>query len=836
MKKILLMVLTMFVLFQVGGTVLADDRTGVGLFTQHKSKMGVTCGESTQEPPGTSDTELEESAKSEINHSANDENKSLSLTEKGTNNIIGGIVKPVENFMANNPCSDSGVPSDANGDAIIDKNAPTENNENKNQGGGFFDYFFVMDDPVVITDVKFLMQFIGLTQSLAFILGAFIIIFYAIMVGLGYERLDPMAFLLRLMAAYTAVYFLPFLMQDILNLANMLTDALAKVKMNSEGEIGSGTTLGVSSVAYLIGMIMKLILVGLGLAMIPVVGSFMFFTTIVIAYNLLKPMLTLMLWWYFRLLTIVVLAIFGPIMVILMALPQTASMAGKWVKNFVVEVLTQPLVMLGFYGVTQLMMNMGQFVGQGTLGFFGWVIVTYAAVMFLSEIPNFVKNDLLGGGVNMRAHEEAARGLSAIASTAFAGATMAAGNTLKGAVEDRNTKKDEKIGDMSSQFQSGLNERKNNINENEMFHNLKQQDGFNQSMSLDEQSEKFANNVGQIKDGFGQGSREEGVEALSESLKEQGLVEKGQGQDMRARIMAEDMIANAESDMGIGWDAANQVNDLIENGDLNNENLTETLKTDQSARSGETDDKVLKNHAASLKNDLGMNGVVGNQSIREMRNEKLNNERDKTKNTMNAMGMGQMIKNGESVLPNKQSGDFAKNKHTKSGTTNSNDLFTKANTNQENRQRNQQELDTINRGRHDLTSPERKIINGPEISGMSFSQDVQFDEGAIRDTISFENDDHDLTNDIHYEGVVENDDGSYSMIFDTSDLVDNGDFDESSEASPLESLKAHLLDTTIESTNDTSYNVDNVSFSDKGVVSVDLNEVFIDPSAETRNK
>ena len=91
-------------------------------------------------------------------------------------------------------------------------------------------------------------------------------------------------------------------------------------------------------------------------------------------------------------------AIVGPIMVMMMALPQTSEKASKWAKDFIGETFSQVFMVLAMAMVAFIVGNMAEFQILTNLGWLGSIIVMYACVMFLSEVPK-MSVTLLGGGI-----------------------------------------------------------------------------------------------------------------------------------------------------------------------------------------------------------------------------------------------------------------------------------------------------------------------------------------------------------------------------------------------------------------------------------------------------
>lgn len=275
------------------------------------------------------------------------------------------------------------------GTAAADLMSPQCDPEGFNAG----DEFIKVMTPVNITNNLIVMKTIDLTQKIAFLGAIILIVVFAIMYTTGTQvKTNPLQFGIRLFFAMLGVYYLPELMQDVLNLNNVLVNGISSIKWNFVGEtFASSLSHSSTVIMFYIGVMaiaMKFFLYGGGI----LVGIVM----LIILYFVIKPVIQIILWWYTRMLMLFFLAIVGPFMVMMLALPQTARMATKWITGFVGTVFEQTFMAIGFFFFSHMVVNIGTFNEMVGIGIIGDIFVVIAMMHFLAGIPRLTR-DLIGG-------------------------------------------------------------------------------------------------------------------------------------------------------------------------------------------------------------------------------------------------------------------------------------------------------------------------------------------------------------------------------------------------------------------------------------------------------
>lgn len=250
--------------------------------------------------------------------------------------------------------------------------------------------FLNISRPLNITDNQYVIKLVNITQQIAFTMTIVIIAFYSFMYTTGYQNMDPVKFGIRLFLCLIAVDYLPWLMQDILNLNNVIVYHVSTLQFTFSNSVQGNTTdilMGSFSALFTNlssgNMVSTLLLVIL---------------IIIMAILALAPMLKIIMWWYVRLLNLFLAAIVGPILMMLAALPQTADTAKKWVTKFIGSTFEQVFMALALVLVAIIIGNIGDFGKTIGVGWFGKVVLVYSAIYFLSDVPSFADKFLGGFG------------------------------------------------------------------------------------------------------------------------------------------------------------------------------------------------------------------------------------------------------------------------------------------------------------------------------------------------------------------------------------------------------------------------------------------------------
>lgn len=258
----------------------------------------------------------------------------------------------------------------------------------------FFSEIVKITTPLNLTNNLIIMQLIGITQVMALSMSVIIIGAFAIMYMTNYENLDPMKFVMRLVFSMVAVYFLPYLIQDILNLNNIMVYYISNT--NITGNAGPAMGVMILMVSYKIITAMIAAAATTGGTMLIVICVAIVTISVYIVFQILK----LILWWYTRMFSIFLLAVLGPFFVMCMALPQTADIAESWMKKLITEIFSQLIFTLAFVFFISVFANMALMQESMSIGLAGYIFMFYAGLAFFIELPAFAKEILaMGGGV-----------------------------------------------------------------------------------------------------------------------------------------------------------------------------------------------------------------------------------------------------------------------------------------------------------------------------------------------------------------------------------------------------------------------------------------------------
>jgi len=271
-----------------------------------------------------------------------------------------------------------------------------------------------------ITDNPYIMSLVHITQQIAFTFTIVIIAFFALMFTTGYQNMDPVKFAIRLFFCILVVNYLPWLMQDVLNLNNVLVYNLSNLQFKFDKIDGNTSEILMGTFTALFHSLFTGESIGKSLLLL--------ILAFIMAIIALVPMLRIITWWYLRLLRIFLGAIVGPFMVMLGALPNTMDKTQKWMQSFINEVFSQLFMALALLMVSVIIGNIGDFGETIGVSWFGRAMLVYASIFFLAEVPSFSKG-LIGAGFNGGDEKGIAknfRGHVKKSSSAVAGTTIGA--------------------------------------------------------------------------------------------------------------------------------------------------------------------------------------------------------------------------------------------------------------------------------------------------------------------------------------------------------------------------------------------------------------------------
>ncbi|PGP18679.1 hypothetical protein COA01_23335 [Bacillus cereus] len=264
-----------------------------------------------------------------------------------------------------------------------------------------------LEEPVNITHSSVIMSLVYKFQIVALGIGVLLVAIFGMYYAMGNETTDPVRFLIRGFFTLWFVYYLPYFAQDILNINNMLTYWILTDSVPSSG-VANAASVGLSGALITLVGSTNIIISAWGTAMafgsigagLMFIGLLIF---IVVIGFLVKQLVTMLFWWYSRLIMIIFLVMLGPLFMIMMILPKTASYGQKWIRFFVGEVFTQTSIAIGLYFASYILGNLGTLHAEVKMGLFGDTILLYGIYLLLARIPQISKNQIGGadiGGLN----------------------------------------------------------------------------------------------------------------------------------------------------------------------------------------------------------------------------------------------------------------------------------------------------------------------------------------------------------------------------------------------------------------------------------------------------
>ncbi|MEJ1517069.1 hypothetical protein R3O67_28035 [Bacillus cereus] len=256
-------------------------------------------------------------------------------------------------------------------------------------------------EPVNITQSSVIMSLVYKFQIVALGLGVLLVAIFGMYYALGNETTDPIRFLIRGFFTLWFVYYLPYFAQDILNVNNMITFWISTDNIPSATDSGHAVASGVLIAfvgatniiiqAWATAMAFGSILPG-----VLFVGLLIF---IIVVGFLVKQLVTIMFWWYSRLLMLIFLVMLGPLFMIMMILPKTASYGQKWIRYFVGETFTQTSMVIGFYFASYILGNLGTLNAEVGMNLLGDTLLLYGIYLLMSRIPHISKNHIGGADI-----------------------------------------------------------------------------------------------------------------------------------------------------------------------------------------------------------------------------------------------------------------------------------------------------------------------------------------------------------------------------------------------------------------------------------------------------
>ena len=283
---------------------------------------------------------------------------------------------------------------------------------------GIVNQINIFTTTVNVTDVEMLMGVTGFIQNLALILMIFFVFFQAFKMLRGADSTINEAslinFVIRFAFVMLAIYLSPAIMQDILSLNNIIIDFLGQTNVEFDlkfGSVSKPISVPTSEVvaatfasflamgySFLASSLTGNIIIA-GLAGTFGVTTVIAIIALILAIAVMVPILKLIIWWYTRLFKIFVATALMPLFLITFATDSKSfnSIGQRYATSYVVTVFEQLLVVLGFVIINSFIVELPNMAAGLNIGFLGMGIALYAALTFLSQLPDVVASMVSGG-------------------------------------------------------------------------------------------------------------------------------------------------------------------------------------------------------------------------------------------------------------------------------------------------------------------------------------------------------------------------------------------------------------------------------------------------------
>lgn len=284
-------------------------------------------------------------------------------------------------------------------------------------GLGFIAQLYIFAKPINVTTSPGLMSVTGIVQWICLISIIFGILYYGYkyLTANQMEFVDPIKMVFRFFLAMLLVYWAPFFLQDIININNILVNAISSFDVTMG--TGSATVQAVIPMAFA-----SFVENSIGDASwMGLIEALVILIVIILCFI---PLANLIVWWYIRLIKIFIYTAISPIFF------AQFCIGGKkpfdFIMNFTREVFSQFFVVVGIYVI-------GTFIGEiPTLltkemgaGVLGMGIALYAALSFIKELPDMA-GDLFDGQVKGPDPQEVSAGAKRLGKKVGVGAAIGA--------------------------------------------------------------------------------------------------------------------------------------------------------------------------------------------------------------------------------------------------------------------------------------------------------------------------------------------------------------------------------------------------------------------------
>ncbi|GAB6546954.1 hypothetical protein bcgnr5378_30060 [Bacillus cereus] len=243
-----------------------------------------------------------------------------------------------------------------------------------------------LGEPVNVTNNYIVMKLTGIMQYLAYGLSVIFTVIYGILYMLEKSEISPIKFFMRLGFVAAGIYFAPYVLQDILNLNNILVYNISQISVTFDGGKETVVTAIPQAIYGFMSGTKEVINGNL------LVGIVML---LMIIYAL-KPLFDIAMWWYTRLFKIFFYTVVSPLLIMLMALPQTSGNAKKALKDFIGETFAQFFVVLGMGMISMILVNILDMKYIIDLSDVGTMIFIFVALNFMADLPRMAQN-IVGG-------------------------------------------------------------------------------------------------------------------------------------------------------------------------------------------------------------------------------------------------------------------------------------------------------------------------------------------------------------------------------------------------------------------------------------------------------
>lgn len=453
----------------------------------------------------------------------------------------------------------------------------------------FTKHILKLTAPVKVTEFQPLMQFTKYIQMFAMTFLILFIVWYGFQYITGKQDVeDPMQFSYRMGIAIAGIMLAPRLIQDVLNINNMIVYYVAS--MDLPGSVGGAATAGAATLGLAGSMAIANFLAMFVTSLVSGVGLFILILGVIMLILTVIPLVKLMMWWYIRLFTILLMTVFSPIFFLFLAAEATSKMAKRFFVTFVAEIFSQVFVVIGFYFSVLLLLNYSELASAFNLGFIGLMLMLLVQVQLLAEIPSWTKRWI--GGTDTPGYKQ-------ITSMVSAGIGAAVGNTFDKSLKKHNTKSAQKGFEQSNEKQHA--EVSSALNDKGAWDSMNDSTGDGKTASALERikegmgAQTNATNKGAGADASGgaspivaAGGQRKSVSQLINGVPKTGDTNGSNpvNQEALNRAMSDNVGLNMQSEelKGYGDSTRRNILEGAKNGTLSKESATQMLEQDRVAR------------------------------------------------------------------------------------------------------------------------------------------------------------------------------------------------------------------------------------------------------------